>query len=86
MLGEARGWTVTELAAVGATKVAIFDQQKARSIAPVDLGLAMPGREILLKVKVTAEVGEYCPHIEGNIPPELEEYCPASNLYDEIFY
>ena len=50
------------------------------------LGLASLGREILLKVKVTAEVGEYCPHIQGNIAPEPEEYCPASNLYGRIFY
>ena len=45
-----------------------------------------PVEKYCSKVKVTAEDGEYCPRIEGNIAPELEEYCPANILKAGIVY
>ena len=49
-------------------------------------GRPCPVEKYCSKVKVTAEDGEYCPRIEGNIALELEEYCPANILKAGIVY
>ena len=77
---------------IAAKTLAELDLLNARAI--IDIARprhpVCPVEKYCSKVKVTAEDGEYCPRIEGNIAPEPstepEEYCPANILKAGIVY